>query len=194
MEAVSIKCPNCSAGLAPSTKMCDYCASPVVITTFKTVFDMPFGQVSKYAQNYEKQVDSVPGANMSFSFAMCLLRLKRFDEALKYFEKAMIEDFTNGDSYFYACVALLAGRKPFVLMRPQIDKMLEYLHAAQETEPKAIYSYMHAYIKYDYFKRKFFNVKPSFEDVLAEVKRSGMPDGDKAYMFTILGQERPSVM
>lgn len=57
---------------------------------------------------------------------MCYLMLKLYDKALPAFEKAMEDNFDNSETFFYAAVCLLKGRKAFLLTRPEIDKIEEY--------------------------------------------------------------------
>ena len=66
-----------------------------------------------------------------------------------------ISEIDQPDVFFYAAVSLLKGQKAFVAPRAAIDKCLEYLNAALMIEPKGIYQYFLAYIKYDYFSRKY---------------------------------------
>jgi hypothetical protein len=101
-----------------------------------------------------------------------------------------IEDnFDDADTYFYAALCALKGKKAFLQMRPQIDKVLELLNAAIMIEPKGIYYYYMAYIKYDYFKRKFLNTSPNYQDCLTKAKSLGYSSLDVKEMFSILGVE-----
>lgn len=49
---------------------------------------------------------------------------------------------------------------------PNINKAEEYLNAACMIEPKGFYYLFWAYIKYDYFERKFLNTSPDYKELL----------------------------
>jgi len=85
------------------------------------------------------------------ALGICFLKLKLHDKALPFFEKAMEDNFADPNPYYYAAVCLLKGKKAFLAMRPEIDAMERYLEAAINLEPKGIFYYFRAYIKYDYY-------------------------------------------
>jgi len=58
-------------------------------------------------------------------------------------------------------------------------------------EPKGIYYYFWAYIKYDYYHRKFFNTRPTFQQALQMAIDNGISEFDQEQLFSILGQQRP---
>ena len=123
---------------------------------------------------------------------MCYLKLKLYDKALPAFELAMEDNFDNSETFFYAAVCLLKGKKPFLAMRPEIDKIVEYINAALMIEPRGIYYYFLAYIKYDYFNRKFFKTSPTYQEALAMAEQAGYSPFDTEQLFAILGVERPA--
>jgi hypothetical protein len=104
----------------------------------------------------------------------------------------VIEDnFDDSETYFYAAVCLLNGKKAFLNQRPTIDKVLEYINAALMIEPKGIYYYYLAYIKYDYFERKHFRTTPNYREALQMAVDAGLSDFDIEQLFAILGVARP---
>ena len=86
---------------------------------------------------------------------MCYLKLGLYDKALLAFEKAMENNFDNSETFFYAAICLLGGKKPFAQQKPTINKVEEYINAALMIEPKGVYYYFLAYVKKDYYERKF---------------------------------------
>ena len=122
---------------------------------------------------------------------MCYLKLKMYDKALAAFEKAIEDYFDDSETYFYAAVCLLNGKKAFLNQRPTIDKVLEYINAALMIEPKGIYYYYLAYIKYDYFERKHFRTSPNYQEALQMAVDAGLSDYDIEQLFAILGVARP---
>jgi tetratricopeptide (TPR) repeat protein len=190
-----IKCPNCGELGQVAGEKCTACDNPVVIKEISTVLSMPMPQINKYIASYKEQIVEDPGnRQLQSSIAMCYLRLKLYDKALPCFEKAMEESFDDSTPFFYAAVCLLKGKKAFVLMRPEIDKIEEYIQAAMMLEPKALYQYFQAYIKYDYFGRKFFHTRPTWQEALANAKNNGVSENNIAQLYQVLGIERPTCL
>lgn len=125
---------------------------------------------------------------------MCYLKLKMYDKAFGAFEKAIEDNFDNPETYFYAAVALLGGQKAFLTPRPKIDKIEEMLNAAVSIEPRGIFYLFWAYIKQDYFKRKFLRTTPDYLAMLATAKEYGYSDLDRENLFAILGVECPAAL
>jgi tetratricopeptide (TPR) repeat protein len=151
--------------------------------------------VNQYANESRKALESEPGEKskeLNFSLGMCYLKLKLYDKALPAFEKAIEDNFDNADMFFLTAMCVLKGRKAFLVPRPEIDKAEEYLNAAMMIEPKGIYHYFQAYIKHDYYKRKFFNTSPTSEEALANAHAAGLSPADVENLYAQLGVERPS--
>lgn len=191
-QVVEINCPGCGARVSTGQKECEWCYKPIVISTFNSVYSMPMPEVNKFAGAYRKALAEHPDNQaLNNSVAMCYLKLKLYDKALPAFEKAMEDNFDNSETFFYAAICLLQGKKAFVQQRSTIDKILEYINAAIMIEPRGIFYYFMAYIKYDYFKRKFLNTSPDFKDALRMAKEYGYSELDTIQLYSILGIERP---
>lgn len=191
-QVLDLTCPGCGAPIEVGMKECPY-GHPVTISTFNSVYSMPMPMVNKYAHTYNKKLTANPFDQQSLeSVAFCYLKLKLYDKALEAFEKAVEENFDNAELYFYAAVCLLEGKKAFLHQRPTIDKILEYVNAAIMIEPRGIFYYFLAYIRYDYFKRKFLNISPNFQETLALARQSGYSEFDTVQLFSILGVEKPT--
>ena len=92
VQAISIKCPNCGAGVAANQETCEWCMSPVYISTYKSVAEMPMMQVNKYTSGLRKELAENPNSTeLNSSIAFCYLKLKMFDEAYAAFSKAICE-------------------------------------------------------------------------------------------------------
>ena len=61
-------------------------------------------------------------------------------------------------------------------------------------EPKGIYYYFLAYIKYDYFERKYLNITPNWEETLQTAIQTGLPTADITQLFEILQVEMPECL
>lgn len=192
MKIEILRCPSCGAGVASTQKNCDYCDNPIIITTFNSVNGMSSLQLKKYAKSYSDALEESPkDITVNTALGMCYLKLKLYDNAIMAFDKAIETNFDNSETFFYAAVSLLSGKIAFVQKRETINKILEYINAAIEIEPRAIYYYFLAYIKYDYFKRKFFNITPDYSQELRQAMQAGVSHYDKSELFEILGVEKP---
>lgn len=191
-QIVEINCPGCGARVSTGQAECEWCHQPIIISTFNSVYSMPLPEVNKYANAYRKAIAENPeNTVLNNSIAMCYLKLKLYDKALPAFEKAMEDNFDNSETFFYAAICLLQGKKAFLHQRPTIDKIIEYINAALMIEPKGIYYYFLAYVKYDYFARKFFQTSPSYEEMLIKAQDAGLSTYDVEQLYCILGVQRP---
>ena len=192
---IDIKCPNCGAAVDTSQKTCKFCKQPVVISSFTSVFDMPMPLVNQYANTYRQALAQSPeNKDINNSIAMCYLKLKMYDKALAAFEKAMEDNFDNSETFFYAAICLLGGKKAFLAQRPEIDKIEEYINAALMIEPRGIYYYFQAYIKYDYFSRKSFRTSPTYQEAIGMASGAGVSPHDIEQLYGILGVARPETL
>ena len=68
------------------------------------------------------------------------------------------------------------------------------MNAATMIEDRGVYFYFMAYIKYDYFKRKFLNTTPNYKDYLAQAKAKGCSPTDVKTLFEMLGVDNPNMV
>ena len=194
-QIVEINCPGCGARVSTGQKECEWCHKPIIISTFTSVYSMPMPEVNKFAAAYRKALAENPdNQDLNNSVAMCYLKLKLYDKAFPAFEKAMEDNFDNSETFFYAAICLLQGKKAFLQQRHTIDKILEYINAALMIEPKGIYYYFLAYIKYDYFQRKCFKTSPTYQETLAMAIDAGLSEFDVEQLYGILGVARPECL
>jgi len=188
-------CRNCGAAADIGQTKCSFCKQPVLITTFTSVYSMPMPMVNQYAAAYREALKDEPDAkDLNGSIAMCYLKLKLYDKALEAFEKTMVDNFDNSETFFYAAICLLKGQKAFLVKREVINKIEEYINAAMMIEPRGIYHYFLAYIKYDYFSRKSFNTSPTYQEALANAKNAGVSPNDIEQLYGILSVPRPETL
>lgn len=188
-----IKCPSCGWPLELGMTECP-AGHPVYITTFRSISDLPLPLLNRYASTYRQNQAAAPfdqGTNKSLAF--CYLKLKLYDQALDAFAKAIADNFDDSEVYFYAAIAALKGRKAFVAPRPLIDRALEYLNAALMIESRGIYSYLQAYIKYDYFTRKHLRTVPDYRQCLDQA-RGRATLADIQALFSLLNVEKPEAL
>lgn len=193
-QVVEINCPGCGARVTTGQSECEWCHQPIVISTFNSVYSMPMPQVNKYAGAYRKALAENPeNTELNNSIAMCYLKLKLYDKALPAFELAMEDNFDNSETFFYAAVCLLKGKKAFLAQRADIDKAIEYINAALMIEPRGIYYYFLSYIKYDYFERKYLNTSPNYQECFQMSCEMGTSEFDKEMLSNILGVACPNL-
>ena len=187
MEVISIKCPNCGASITTQTKKCEYCQSDVMVKSFHALSNMPLPQVNKYMASYRAAAVEHPNNNdVNTSIGMCFLKLKKYDQAIEAFEKAQADNFEDATPFFYAAVARLKGRKPFLCSRPEIDAMETDVNAALSINPTAEQYYFLSYIR-DYFKRKFLKHSPAWEDLMTEAVNNGLSPADVEEFHAMTG-------
>jgi hypothetical protein len=106
----------------------------------------------------------------------------------------MADNFSDPNLYYYAAICLLKGKKAFLAMRPEIDSIERYLSTAINLEPRGVFYYFQAYIKYDYYGRKFFKTSPTWQEALADAKNTGVTANDITDFYQIAGIEKPECL
>ena len=188
-------CRNCGAAADIGQTKCRFCKQPVLISTFNSVYAMSMPMVNQYAAEYREALQNEPDAkDLNNAVALCYLKLKLYEKAFGAFEKAIENNFDNPETYFYAAICLLGGKKAFLAQRSVIDKIEEYLNAALAIEPRGIFYYFLAYIKYDYFSRKFFKTSPTYQEALKDANDAGVSPYDIEQLFGILNVSRPDAL
>lgn len=191
-EIVVYECPNCGANLKREDNFCPFCRSQYVITPQRAAAT-PLPLLNKYISEYKRVLTAEPDNNrVSVAMAYCFLQLKLYAKAQAVFDKAIEDDAGNSELYFYSAVCTLGGKKPFLQPRPVIDKALQYIEAAIMTEPRGLYYVLSAYIKYDYFKRKNYNISPNYADDLNSAAAYGVAHDDVAGLFAMLNADIPA--
>lgn len=188
MEIISINCPNCGASVTTQMKQCEYCQSDIIIKSFRSLTAMPLPQVNKYMANYKAASAQHPDhKDVNLSIGLCFLKLKKYDQALEYFEKAQADNFEDAAPFFYAAVCRLKGRKPFLCSRPEIDQMETDINAAISISPTVEQYYFMSYIGRDYFERKYLNHQPSWQSMMDEAINNGLSPADVEEFHAMIG-------
>jgi len=194
-QVLELECPGCGRPLSTDMKECPACHRPVVISSFNSVIDMPALELNKYASSYQKALSADPAnRQVNSALAMCFLKLKMYDKALSAFDKAIVDNFDNSESFFWAAVCVLKGRKAFLCQRVEIDKAEEYLNAAIMIEPRGIYYYFWAYLRQDFHARKFLRMQPDFLSLLSEAVYHNVTATEILQLFDILGVSKPDAI
>ena len=193
-QVIDLNCPGCGGGVSTSQKQCNFCGRPIVITSFSDIQSFSPLDLNKYlSQNSTALSNNSDNDALNMSQAMCKLKLKLYDDAFPLFKIAQ-NSFTNSEPFFYAAVSLLKGKKAFLAPRTDIDKILENLNAAIMIEPRGIYHYLLAYIKYDYFEQKYLNTAPNWKETLQIAIQIGLSPADTTQLSEILQVEMPECL
>lgn len=164
MESKVCLCPCCDKAIQQDTKICPQCGQPVSVNSDNLATMDPL-LINRYLKGFSKGLALDPdNQELQGYAAMCFLRLKLYDKAIPLFEKAIDCNFESADSYFMAAICLLRGKRPFLLQRADINKIIEYLNAANMIENKSIHHLLLTYIKQDYFERKYLKITPSSQE------------------------------
>ena len=156
---------------------------------------MPAPMVNRYVGYYKNELQTDPeDKGVNKAIGICFLKLHLYSKAAEAFDKAVIDKFDDSESYFYCAVCLLNGKKAFLNPRSNIDKALEYINAALMIEPKGIYYYFMAYIKYDFFARKSYRTTPDYMECLNNAISVGVSNTDIQMLYEMLGVSRPECL
>ncbi len=119
------------------------------------------------------------------------LNRKMFSQALACFEAEIQTNLSDPEPYFYAAIAKLAGKRPFLLNRAQIGEIEAYLESALAYGECGLYYYLYAYIKRDYYEQKLLKTAPSSKQLLELAEELGMTDKEEETLFELLGTPKP---
>lgn len=189
---VNLMCPGCGNPVDTSQEFCKYCGRKVLVSSFGAVSGMSPLELNKSVRSYQRAADMSDSPEVNKALGLCYTKLKLFDKAAPAFERASEDNYEDSEVYFYHAVCLLGGKKPFLHMRPQINKMMELLQAAIMIEPRGIYYFFLSYIKHDYFARKFFSINPDWRGELATARQLGLANMDVAMFFEMTGLTCPA--
>lgn len=194
-QVLELECPGCGRPLSTDMQECPACHRPVVITSLSSIDEMSMLEINKYANAYQKALVSDPANNkVNGALAMCFLKLKMYDKAIAAFDKAIVDNFENPETYYWAAVAVLRGKKAFLCQRADIDKAEEYLNAAIMIEPRGIFYYFWAYLRYDFHSRKFLRMQPDYKALLVEARQHHVSPTEVTRLFDILGVDLPDAI
>jgi tetratricopeptide (TPR) repeat protein len=192
---MAVKCQQCGDSYEEEklidSEICPTCDKPYQIKNYKTIAAMSQPQVNKYILTIQTQLAMTPNdKKLNSALGICFLKLKLYDKALPFFEKAMEDNISDPFPYYYAAICLLKGKKAFLAVRAEIDAMEKYLNAAISLSELGIFHYFRAYIKYDYFSRKAFKTYPTWQEVLENSKEAGVLAEDINEFYQLTGVER----
>lgn len=188
MKAVDIACPGCGAPASLTDSSCSYCGRPVVITSFSTLHEFTPGEVAKYMRTYEAVVgDGAGNPGVHSALGMCFLKLGLYDKARAELSVAMSMQIDNSETFFYAAVAELGGRKPFLCARSNVENAEAYALAATRLEPRGVYFVLLAYLQKDFYERKYLRPAISSDEYAGLAQSYGVSVADEILLGEVLG-------
>ena len=187
---------------------------PVMMNGFTFPGDLPesmaslpdYEGVNHYSEYFSAAIDRIkvllhskPAGNgpipgdpeSDFSAGLRYLTYKLYPQALASIEKAMQHDQSNPDGYFYAVIALLQGKRPFLVDRATIKKAEEYLQVAIAISGKSIYYYLLGYIQFDHHYNKKLRATPGHDALIRTAYQLGVTNEEIQDLFKLLGVPRP---
>lgn len=123
-----------------------------------------------------------------------MIKMEMYDNALSYFKGEMEKPGSNPDIFFYAAIAILGGESPFYKSRSTIDTAIKYLNCAIASNPKGIYYYFLAYLKFDYYEKKLLLTAPNYRECLVSAYANGVSSKEISDFYALLGKSRPSAL
>ena len=173
LEVMNLTCPGCGAPVDTKLAKCYQCGRPYVITSFNDVYGIGIKDVMELKAVYQKEADENPNnPETNFSLGICLLKLNMYEKAYENLDKAIEDNATNPEVYFYAAISLLNGKRAFLSSKATIDKAIELTNTARMLEDRGIFSYYIAYLKHDYYYLKKLNIQPSYIEELQQAMNS----------------------
>ena len=182
-NVITYHCPNCGASLRSREGRCSHCGSEVIIKDLNSVFAVNEKKLNAYMSEYQSikgnpEVDKAKG--------LCFLRLHHYEFAIKSFHKAMEELYEDSDLYFYTALALCKGKRPALLMKKEVDKMLNQLQIALDLQKKGAYYYAYAIVIRDFYERNSLNYKQTSRECEKMAETYGLSQDDKNIIHQFL--------
>jgi tetratricopeptide (TPR) repeat protein len=119
------------------------------------------------------------------------LRLGRYDKALEAFRRVLDSNPNDADAYYLSAVATLGGRKAFVTSLADIREAESLIQAAIRLEDRAVFHYFLAYLRSEYYERKFLRGPATSRSSLDRAWANGVQPEDVVELFTLLSVDNP---
>lgn len=182
---MDVRCPGCGAGVDAAAKQCEWCGKPVVITTFSSIRDWNAPQVSQYIKAYTQRLTDNPTPDVELGLGICLLKLGQYDKAFEHIDSAISTNVDNPEAFLYAAMAVLGGKRPFLVPMANVKKALSYLDSAKMIEDRGIFPYLSSVIRRDFFERKSLKVSPTADEELATAQAWQVSPADIDYVHEL---------
>jgi len=163
-----------------------------MISSFSSLSKLGRANINKYTNAYSNALKDEPNdASLNTSVGICYIGLGMYEKALICFEKVIEKDPENSFGYFAAAISMLNGKSAFLNEKKKVDKAIGYVNAALIISEIGIYHFLMAYLKYDYYKRKYLKIDPDHRYHLNLAYSYGILNGDVNDLFTMLNVKIP---
>ena len=95
---------------------------------------------------------------------------------------------------FDPCICRFEPYHPSHCSRAEIDKAEEYINAAIMIEPRGVYYYFWAYLRQDFYARKFLRIQPTYKDLIVEARNRHVTPAEINQLFDVLSVELPNAL
>lgn len=157
-------------------------------------FDAVVTRIESLLKSSRSQADGVEDPEIQIlKDGIRLLNRKMFSQALICFEKVIQNDISTPDAYFYAAIAMLEGKRPFLSSKASISKIENYISSAIAFSENAVYYYFYAYVLYDFYSKKMLKAPLDYKQLLLTSAELGITDSEINALFDILNTQKPEV-
>ena len=218
MNRVSYKCPTCGQEYVAcyddrgrlqvvetadgeQLKKCQFCRGALLPTNILESARKTENSAAKTQLAIVNTMTNIAASggkdpNQILSLGMFYLIKGGYDDAILKFDEVISLAPDCAEAYSYRAMAKLKGRKPFVLPMPVIREIEEDCNMAEafsegDYERIGLFKYFHAYVEFDFYKRKFLKEPVPYKSLLQYAEECGLTDEDAADLFAILKQPVP---
>lgn len=182
LEASVLQCQNCGGAINMTSRVCEYCRTPVFIRRTRDIGGKNPDEVNKYVRFYKDFLKNKTGENVETlnALGICLLKRGTYDEAAKYFEKAISLVPDNGEPFYYLALAMLRKKRPFMHTLREIRQIVQHLESALTYSDEGKYYYLLYLIQKDFYDQKRLRNGKNAEDLKADAVINEVDDADIA--------------
>ena len=192
MEIFTLMCPHCAAPISRNSIKCEYCGREYAISSFSSLSKNSMPEIKKIEGVFSKALTNNPNDSaLNRSMGICFTYLGLYKKAGECFERVIDISPEESFGYYAVAVCLLNGKSAFLCDKKTIDRSIEYLNAAIMIEDLGMFQFFMAYIKYDYYKRKFLNITPDYQYHLDNAYSIGISKKEVCDLFNLLKVEVP---
>lgn len=178
-EILIYECPSCGAPAQINSNVCLYCKAEFIIRSLNSLSGLNKGGIDKYIASYKKAAAADPNnTEINAAMGMCYLKLGLYDFASKYFRKAIEDMIENSDVYYYAAIAEFKGKRPFLVLLPNIRKIESLIEAAITISPKGKYYFLLSVIQNDFYDRKKLNNQYNYNELLDLARENSIAEDE----------------
>lgn len=167
------ECPQCGAPAKPSQRNCEFCKAEFFITSVAYLGKLDQGGINKYLQHYKKLTKENPDdAEGYLGLGITFLQLGMFPLALKSFERVIELSPEIPQSYYYASLAKIQGRRLMTLSLKEAKDVESLANTAAQIDPgNPTFTLLLALIRRDYYEANGMkSPAPNAEELLATIQ------------------------